>query len=57
MLRDSVSMQMFSLNRKTFRYYGKMDLQPNHPQLLKAPFAVGDTLYVEECDSLVREDA
>ena len=37
-------------------YYGKMDLQPNHPQLLKAPFAVGDTLYVEECDSLVREE-
>jgi hypothetical protein len=36
-------------------FYGKMDLQPNHPKLLNAPFAIGDTLYVEECDSLVRE--
>ena len=33
-------------------YYNKMDLQPNHPQLLKAPFKKGDTLYTEECDSL-----
>ena len=33
-------------------YYGKMDLQPNHPSLLDAPFEIGDTLYVEECNSL-----
>ena len=32
-------------------YYGKMDLQPNHPQLLKAPFAIGDTLYTEKVES------
>ena len=30
-------------------YYGKMDLQPNHPQLLKAPFKIGDTLYTDKC--------
>jgi hypothetical protein len=29
-------------------YYGKMDLQPNHPQLLKAPFNIGDTLYTDK---------
>lgn len=33
-------------------FYNKMDLQPNHPKLLEAPFKVGDTLYVEECDTL-----
>ena len=36
-------------------FYGKMDLQPNHPQLLEAPFKVGDTLFVQECDSLIQE--
>ena len=33
-------------------YYGKMDLQPNHPQLLDAPFNVGDTLYVKKADNV-----
>ena len=29
-------------------YYGKLDLQPNIPQLEPAPFHVGDMLYVKE---------
>lgn len=29
-------------------YIGKMDLQPNIPTLVEAPFEVGDTLYVKE---------
>lgn len=29
-------------------YIGKLDLQPNIPTLVEAPFGVGDTLYVKE---------
>jgi hypothetical protein len=29
-------------------YVGKLDLQPNIPTLVEAPFEVGDTLYVKE---------
>ena len=36
-------------------YYGKLDLQPNLPNLQPAPFQTGDLLYVREgsCRDLV----